>query len=219
MYINKYSQYNKMYNILNLILFYSLFHHIGNSINNQKLFMCIIKLCVSICCCYQYLMYNYSFIHMKTLLTSFFLYDSFYIIFYIGLKSITYNTVLYHHLSLLYSMYYEPTAMINFPYIYFLGEFTNIFMYNHYLLIQYSNTKATAISKKCLQISFYIECITYLLIRCFYFTYLLFWKGWTTNKFGMAFYYFIFPIYIMGMIWSKQLIYQVKNNNILDKNN
>ena len=208
-----------MYNILNLILFYSLFHHVGNSINNQKLFMCIIKLCVSICCCYQYLMYNYSFIHMKTLLTSFFLYDSFYIIFYIGLKSITYNTVLYHHLSLLYSMYYEPTAMINFPYIYFLGEFTNIFMYNHYLLIQYSNTKATAISKKCLQISFYIECITYLLIRCFYFTYLLFWKGWTTNKFGMAFYYFIFPIYIMGMIWSKQLIYQLKNNNILDKNN
>ncbi len=207
-----------MYNIVNLILCYSLFHHIGNAINNQKIFMTIIKLCVSICCCYQYFLYTNSFNYMKPLLTSFFLYDSFNIIFYTGLKSITYNTVLYHHFGLLYAMYNEPTGAISMPYILFLGEFTNIFMYNHYLLIQYSHTKATAVSKKCLQISFYIEVITYLLIRCFYFTYLLLWKGWMTNKFGMSFYYFVFPIYIMGMMWSKNIIYQVKKNNILKNN-
>ena len=203
-----------MYNIVNLILFYSLFHHIGHSMNNQKIFMTIIKLCVSICCCYQYFMYTNSFIHMKPLLTSFFLYDSFYIIFYVGLKSITYNSVLYHHLSLVYAMYNEPTALVSMPYILFLGEFTNIFMYNHYLLIQYSYTRATAVSKKCLQISFYIEIFTYLFVRCFYFTYLVFWKGWMTNKFGMSFCYSVFPIYILGMTWSKNLIQQMKRNNM-----
>ena len=93
-------------------------------------------------------------------------------------------------------------------------------MYNHYLLIQYSNTKATAISKKCLQISFYIEIFSYLFIRCFYFTYLIFQKKWR-DSFDTSFYYFVVPIYIMGMQWGKNLLYQVKNNNIFKtiKNN
>ena len=154
---------------------------------------------------------------MKPVLTSFLLYDSFCIIFYIGLKSIMYNAILYHHLSILYVINIDPYISKNLSYILFLGEFTNIFMYNHYLLIQYSNTKATAISKKCLKISFYIESFTYLFIRCFYFTYLIFQKAWR-DSFNTSFYYFVFPIYIMGMVWSKQLIYQIKNNNIFKNN-
>jgi hypothetical protein len=207
-----------MYNIINLLLIYSLFHHIGHSINNNKVFMTIIKLSVSLCCSYLYLMYTDSLVLMKPILTSFLLYDSFYIIFYIGLKSLPYNSVLYHHLSVLYVINIDPYISKNLSYIIFLGEFTNIFMYNHYLLIQYSNTKATAISKKCLQISFYVEFFFYLSIRCFYFTYLIFQKKWR-DSFDTSFYYSVFPIYIMGMMWSKNLIQQVKTNKIYNKNN
>lgn len=207
-----------MCTIINLTLFYSLFHHIGHSIHNHNLFLTIIKLSVSLCCCYQYLMYNESLIYMKPVITSFFIYDSFHIIFYKGLNTIVYNSILYHHLSILYALHIDPVISVNLSYIIFLGELSNIFMLNHYLLTKYANTNTIRISKKLLKISFYIEVITYLSIRCFYFTYLLVQKEWR-DSFHDSFYYFCLPIYIMGMMWSNNLILQVKKKYISDKIN
>jgi len=198
-----------MYNIINLILFYSLFHHIGNSLNNSKIFMTIIKISVSIICCLQYFIYTNSFYYMKPLLISFFLYDIFYIFFYIGLKKLTYNVVIYHHISLTYCLLYEPTAINTMPLFIFIGELSNIPMYSHYLLIQYSNIKATNVSNKLLQLSFFIEVSTYILCRYVFYTYyfIISYPHYQLQH-GFAFYYMHFPLYIMGLNWGKNLINQ-----------
>jgi hypothetical protein len=155
-----------MYTISNLLLSYSLFHHIGHSVNNQKIFMTIIKLVVSLCYCYQYYTYSDSFEYLNILLTSFFLYDIFYITFFVGFRTFVYNMIIYHHLCIIYALNFDPIVSPNATYLLGLGEFTNIFMYFHYLLLQIKNMPS-----KIIQYSFYTEIISYLLVRCFYFIY------------------------------------------------
>ncbi len=196
-----------MYTISNLLLSYSLFHHIGHSINNQKIFMTIIKLVVSLCYCYQYYAYSDSFEYLNILLTSFFLYDIFYITFFVGFRTLVYNMIIYHHLCIIYAMNLDPIVSPSATYLLGLGEFTNIFMYSHYLLLQIKN-----IPSKIIQYSLYIEMASYLIIRCCYFTYVILSKEWR-DTFGISFYYFVIPVYFMGMFWGKNLVYQfyIKN--------
>lgn len=196
-----------MYNICNLVLGYSLFHHVGHSFNNQKIFMTIIKLAVSLCYCYQYYVYSDSFDYLNTLLTSFFLYDIFYIIFFVGFRTIVYNMILYHHMCIIYALNIDPIVSPSATYLLALGEFTNVFMYSHYLLLQIKN-----ISPKIIKYSLYTEIMSYVLVRCFYFTYVILSKEWR-DTFDISFYYFVIPVYFMGMFWGKNLIYQfyIKN--------
>ena len=62
-----------MFNFLNLILHFSFFHGIGFTLNKSKLFMTIIKLYVSIVCCFIYLFYEEPFLYLKPFVMSFYL--------------------------------------------------------------------------------------------------------------------------------------------------
>ena len=193
---------------VNQILSMSLFHHIGISQNQGKFFMCIIKLYVSIVSSFRYLFNKEPFIPMQNILVPFLLYDVFNIVVYTGVKTITYNAVLYHHISMVVAMLFEPeTCAANFPLLTFCGEISNIFMYFHYMLLTLSKTYD--IPSHIIKLSHKIEIYVYIIIRIFIATTL---SILLTNKdnMGYHFYYMQIPIYCMGIFWGYNLYKQLK---------
>jgi len=85
-------------------LFIFIFNYAGNNIKEN---MTYIKLFSSIVLCLQYKLISNPFIYQRNLCTSFFLFDLFYIVRYVGLKKIVYNVLIYHHLSILALLYFD----------------------------------------------------------------------------------------------------------------
>ena len=189
-----------MYTTLNLFLSFFTFHQFGVLINNGPLFMTINKIVSAMVLCAQYLLYNKgeSFLIMKPLFTSFFLYDICYILFYIK-KTITYKVLLFHHCVLIITSLVEhQKAYPLIEFFFFVGEISNIFMYFQYLLIKYSNNKNL--------ISYFntIETVSYIFLRIIIITYVFNFEN--VVKLGYSFYYCWFPLYIMGILWSYKLV-------------
>ena len=169
---------------------------------NIKLNMTYIKLFTSIVLCLQYKLTVDPFIYQRNLCTSFFIFDLFYIVKYIGLKKPVYNFLIYHHLSILTLLYFDLNANFSFPYYIYIGELSNIPMLVYYLfnLKNYKN-------KVILYFLRLVEISSYLYLRLYIFTLNFYLGNW--RQFGYSLYYCIIPLYIMGLLWSFLLIKQL----------
>ena len=102
-----------------LISFF-LFQLYGIYIGKKKLFMSFIKLFSSITLVSQYLLLDYSLPSQKELIQAFFLYDFLYMLFNIDLKKIIYRVLIFHHISIIYSINYDYKGRFIWPYYIFL---------------------------------------------------------------------------------------------------
>lgn len=206
-----------MYSITNLLFFFAFFHNIGFMFDHGTEAMTLIKLGTSISLCGQYLLYGLggdiddgiqTYKTMIPLFTSFFLYDLFYMSLYLKKITLVYKVLIYHHIVLIVSSMFEHTqAYPVMAQTYFVGEFSNIFLYCQYFLMKFSKNKLL-INK------FHkIETIVYIFCRSVIGTFILFYTDMAI-KLGYSFYYCWFPLYMMGNIWSVKLLRQLyKKNN------
>ena len=57
----------------------------------------------------------------------------------------------------------------------------------------------------------FIELFSYIFIRVFIFSYNIY-IGLHPQQFGNSYFYCVFPLYIMGLVWSKELVKGFINN-------
>tara|TARA_B100001758_G_C18291178_1_gene547121 strand:+ start:377 stop:898 length:522 start_codon:yes stop_codon:yes gene_type:complete len=161
--------------------------------------MNFIKLFSSITLILQYLLLDYSLPAQKELIQAFFLYDFLYMLFNIDLKKVVYRVLIFHHISIIYSINYDFKGRYIWPYYIFLGELSNIPMMVYYLLLN-ENYK----NKYILLLLNFIELISYISIRFLLFSYNFYIGQYV--EFGYSLYYCVIPLYFMGVIWSYELI-------------
>lgn len=181
------------------IIFFFMFHLYGIYNNKNKLFMSFIKLFSSINLILQYLLLDYSLPAQKELIQAFFLYDFIFMLFNIDLKKMVYRVLIFHHISIIYSINYDIKGRYIWAYYIFLGELSNIPMVVYYLLIN-ENYK----NKYVLLLLNFIELVSYISIRFVLFTYNFYIGEYA--EFGDSLYYCVIPLYFMGVIWSYELI-------------
>lgn len=187
-----------MYTSYYLIGFF-LFHLYGIYNDKNKLFMSLIKLYSSITLISQYLLLDFSLPAQKELIQAFFLYDFLFMLFNIDLKKVVYRVLIFHHISIIYSINYDYKGRFIWPYYIFLGELSNIPMMIYYLLIN-ENYK----NKYVLLLLNLIELLFYISIRFILFTYNFYIGQYV--EFGNSLFYCVIPLYFMGVLWSFELV-------------
>lgn len=200
--------------IKNYLLFCSIITHFGVLFNLRHQTTVLYKCLLIYNICYRYIFSYDPYTSVKNILTAIFIFDSFEILFLKSKKKFTDAVILYHHISILCIYVFEPETEFTHAIVY--GELGNIPMNIHYSLIKYKPSSEIIIDlrKELMDLFSHINIGTYIVIRVLFYTYFMMF----IDIYSLSTYYTFIPLYVMGLIWSKKIWKQWKDehlNNIL----